>query len=1065
VLVTEAPGYVLRVGADELDAVRFERHATAGRGALESGDIAKALESLGAALDLWRGDAFADFAYESFAATEIARLHEWRAAAEEDRVEAMLIGGDHVGALAAVGGLVATYPLRERLRALQIRVLYSTGRQAEALRAFDQTRRLLAEELGLDPGRELQVLHRRVLEQDPTLDVAWPPQRRPAPTPSPSTTTATARRSAFVGRDDALAEVHRAVEEARAGRTRLALIEGEPGIGKTSLATEVVSRADASGFRACWGRCHDDEGAPPLWPWVQILRALEVDSDALPGHLRAILASVLSDFGATADSDLAPDVARFQLFEAVREVIERAASARPVILIVDDLQWADVSSQRLLRFLTVELHDVPLLLVATFRNTEENMNGALGDTLADVVRRSDVRRIVLAGLSQDDVAELIRLTTTVPEPDVTRIASAVHERTDGNPFFATEIMRLMQSEHRLDRPEATRDVPAAVSDVIRRRVGRLPDDVQTVLGVAAVIGRQFDLDVLAGASGLDAERTLDTLEAALLSRLVVQNAPARYQFAHALVRETLYSDLSPPRRVRLHGRVAATIESIWHADLQSHYHELAHHYGHSPTTVGDQALRYAALAAEQATARMAFDEAVALWRGALIALEHTQGVTLQAHARCLLELAAAERRAGNLVASATVHDQALAAARRLGDDQLLAEAAIAYGEVGLWQVRRYGTVDEHVVNALSDALDRLGEHDSTPRAQLLTSLAVALYYGEGGGARCQSLVRDAASIARRLGDTGLLFTSLVELIVMLDAEPDQTEQLAVAAELATTPGVGLPLESLSAAATRVARVGLARGDAAAFYREVEEFTRRATAARQPELLLWATWARTSVAFLSDRLDEAERLAGEAFALHQQLGIWGAQEAYSIHLVSIWREQGRMTAMAPLVEPLLAEFAHPGAAKLRGMFAIDRGALHEVAALLGPDPIPRTRDFTWLAETCITAELAATANLPCRTELYDLLLPFNGRVVTMDATFLCLGAVAHYLGMLAASLNRPDAARQHLQDAIVLNEAIEAAPWIRRSRAALADVEQRRSQRSEAISAASLSAAAWSSDRG
>jgi len=355
-------------------------------------------------------------------------------------------------------------------------------------------------------------------------------------------------------------------------------------------------------------------------------------------------------------------------------------------------------------------------------------------------------------------------------------------------------------------------------------------------------------------------------------------------------------------------------------------------------------------------------------------------------------------------------------------------------------------------------LDRLGEHDSTLRAQLLTGLAVALYYSEGGGARCQSLVRDAVSIARRLGDTSLLATSLVELIVMLDAEPDQTEQLAVAAELATMPRVGLPLESLSTAVSRVARVGLARGDADAFYREVDEFTRRAIAARQPELLLWSTWARTSVAFLRDRLDDAERLAGEAFALHQQLGIWGAQESYSVHLVLIWREQGRMAAMAPLVEPLLAEFVHPSAAKLRGMFAVERGALHEVAALLGPDPIPRARDFTWLAESCVTADLAAAASLPCRAELYDLLLPFDGRVVTMDATFLCLGAVAHYLGLLAASLGRLDAARQHLQDAVHLNEAIQAAPWTRRSLAALAGLGRDETSVPRTISVASVAEA-------
>jgi hypothetical protein len=300
---------------------------------------------------------------------------------------------------------------------------------------------------------------------------------------------------------------------------------------------------------------------------------------------------------------------------------------------------------------------------------------------------------------------------------------------------------------------------------------------------------------------------------------------------------------------------------------------------------------------------------------------------------------------------------------------------------------------------------------------------------------------------------------------MLDAEPDQTEQLAIAADVATMTGTELSQESRFAATARIARVALARGDAQTFYRDVEEFTGRAIAARQPDLMLWSTWARTSVAFLQDRLDEAEHLAGEAFAFHQRLGIWGAQETYATHLVLIWREQGRLAAMAPLVEPLLAQFVHPSAAKLRGMFVMDRGSLHEIAALLGPDPVPRSRDFTWLAESCVTAELAAAARLPCRTELYDLLLPFDGRVVTMDATFLCLGAVAHYLGLLAASLDRLDAARQHLQDAVHLNEGIQAAPWTRRSRAALADLPEQRSRSPRPITVSPVSSAVDRTDSG
>jgi DNA-binding SARP family transcriptional activator len=1038
VLVTEAPGYVLRVSGDDVDAVRFEHHATAGRRALESGDVGTALESLEAALRLWRGDAFADFAYESFAAMEIARLHERRAAAEEDRVEAMLIASDHVGALAAVGRLVAEYPLRERLRALQIRVLYSAGRQAEALRAFEETRRLLADELGLEPGRELQVLHRQVLNHDVALEGIRPVARarREEERPPPASHGSG---SSFVGRIAALRRVEAVVEGALGGRSSLVLIEGEPGIGKTRLMTEVAARVREQGMRVCWGRCHDDEGAPPLWPWVQVLRELRRGDDGLPDHLRSILAALLPELGSPPDDDLAADAARFRLFDGVREAIEQSAMQSPVMIVIDDAHWADASSLRLLRFLSVELRDVPAVAVVAFRNTEPTATPAFADTLAEMSRRAGVDRLPLSGLSQRDVADLLRQTTDLAGPEVDGIALRLQQRTNGNPFFVTELIRLMQSEHRLesaDVAETAGDVPLAVADVIRRRIARLPDDVQTVLGVAAVIGRTFDLGVLAHACGLDVERTLEVLEVALATRIAVADEPGRYRFTHALVTETLYADLAPARRVRLHARVASAIETMWIADLEPHYNELVHHYGRAPAALSEHALRYARLAAEQATRRLAYDEAATQWMVALDALERGGYATPITRARLLLELANAEQCAGNLARATTAHDEALAAAQRSGDVALLAEVALAYGEIGLWQVRRYGVVDEPVVHAITDALQRFDAGDSVFRAQLLTGLAMAIYYRDGERERCRSLAREAVSMARRLGDTALLATSLVEFIMMLDSTPDSTEQLDAASELAALETSGLPRETASSVPMRLARLALAHGNASTLERDVDAVARRAAAARHPDEQLWTTWAQTTIAFLQDRLEDAERLAGEAFRLHERLGIWGAHESYATHMVFIWREQGRLAEVAPMIEPLLASSIHPSASKLRGIFVVERGAAHEIEALLGPDPIPRSRDFTWLTDACLTAELAAAADLPCRAELYDLLQPFGDRVVTMEASFLCLGAVAYYLGQLAASLGRSDDAQVQFERAVAINDAIGARPWSRRARARL-----------------------------
>jgi DNA-binding SARP family transcriptional activator len=1036
VVVTEAPGYALRVAPDQVDGWRFERLAAEAHRGLERGDAVGALRTLDAALGVWRGSAYADFAYEPFAVAEIARLHELRSAAEEDRVESMLLIGDKSGALAALEPLIAAAPLRERLRALRMRVLYRSGRQAEALRAFDETRRLLAEELGVEPGRELQLLHRQMLEQDPALDISesvvW---TTPAVT-APVRLSRPGPRPAFVGRVDALNRLRAAMEDAAAGRSRMVLVEGEPGIGKTRLGAELETMARQSGVPTCWGRCHDDEGAPPLWPWVQVLRALGV-AESPSVHARPVLAALLPELGPAMHDDVAADAARFRLYDVVREAVDQAVADRPAIVILDDAHWADASSLRLLRFLAVELREAPVLIVVTFRNTEESTQDAFGDTLADIARQPAAERLLVTGLSEHAVADLLRLTTTIPEDAVGGIAANLHQRTSGNPFFITELIRLMESERRWDDGGEAVDVPVAVGDVIRRRIRRLPDDIQTVLGVAAVIGRRFELDVLAHACGLDTDRTLDVLEAALVTRVVVEEAPGRYRFAHALVTETLHHDLGSARRARLHGRVAAAIEWTARADLSPRYSELAHHYANATSASSEQALGYARLAAEQAASRLAYDEAVGQWRAALAALDHCGGGTPAVRTHLLFDLAAAQRSAGNLAAGTAVNDEALAVARRSNDPALMAEAALAFGEVGLWQVRRYGTVDEHVVEVIEHALRGIGDSDSVLRARLLTGLSVALYYRDAERARGLSLVRDAVAIARRLNEPAVLAVSLVELIVMLDALPDQADQLAAAAELAALATADLPREAASGAVLRVARVALASGDASNLEREVDEFAAQTKAARHPDELLWATWAQTSIAFLQDRLDDSERLAGEAFNLHQRVGIWGAHEAYALHMVLIWREQGRLTAMAPSIEPLLASWVHPNAAKLRATIAIERGAPEAVAVLMGSDPVPRSRDFTWLVDMCITAELAAAAELSCRHELYETLLPFHDRVVTMDATFICMGAASYYLGLLAASLGRNDDARHHLEHAVALNEAVGAIPWSRRARSLVA----------------------------
>jgi DNA-binding SARP family transcriptional activator len=1035
VLVTEAPGYRLGLDADAIDAVRFERLAAEGREHLLAGRHAAAVTQFDAALALWRGEALAEFRFEAFAAADVARLDELRVTTEEDRVEAHLAACEHTAIAGSLEALVARHPLRERLRAQQMLTLYRMGRQAESLRVYDDMRRVLAEELGVEPGPQLREVFRQVLEQDPALDVC-----RTSPgvveavalPPVPSRASVVTPQDAFVGRARALEVLQEAYADAAAGRTRVVLIGGEPGVGKTRLADEAARRVANDGATIAWGRCQEDVGMPALWPWEQVLRATATTSSAATS-----IAALLDQPDTPVDSTV-PDFARFRLYNLFASTLQERASRAPTVVILDDLQWADPSSLRLLRYLAVELSTASLLIVATFHEPGVRGPGPLQAALADLVRHTKVARVTLDPLTVDDVAELLR-GADVSVDDVDAIATDLHHRTDGNAFFVTEVLRLLASEHALDESaglELSSDIPLVVGDVIRRRLSRLPDDVQAVLTVAAIIGREFDLDLLHRVAGLGADDAFELLEAAVMAGTIVEVKLGEYRFGHGLVHETLYDDLSPGRRTRLHLRVAEVIEVSVPTHAYARVSQLAHHFAMAGAT--DAASRYAQLAAEQAERSLAHDDAAAYWNAALTYMgEATDEQSHAARSRLLLRLAAAYLGAGDAAKSDDANNRALDAAEASGDVALIAEAALAYGEVALWQARPYGTVDERVIAAIALALE-FPVADGL-RARLLVAYAIARYYQEDARDEILEYVREATRLARAIDDAELLVQALFELLIMLDPLPDRSEQLAAAEEIESYLGGDLPFSLQVAARMRVARVKLACGETATLEPDVFGSAQRAREMHSVQFELWSTWACAGVEFIRGALDDAERLANAGFTLHNRLGIWGGAETFALHAMLIWREQDRLVELSPMVEPLLMQAQHPGARKLRAYFAFERGAIEEIATLLGPDPMPPDRDFTWLSEMCVTAELCAAGGLGCVDVLYRELLPFAETVATLDGLFICLGSVEHYLGLLAAASGDVRRAVQHLESAINCNDRIAAAPWSVRSRMALADL--------------------------
>jgi DNA-binding SARP family transcriptional activator len=812
ILVSRPPGYAI-AGSDAgvtVDAWAFENAVTLGAAQNEP---EAAYEIYGDALRLWQGPAYAEFRDESWAAPEIARLEELRTATREHQQQAALDLGRHAAAIGQLEAMVSEHPLQEESWRLLALALYRSGRQAEALGAVRRARAVLAEEIGVDPGPALQQLEADLLRQDPGLD--WqPPNGRPervsvddpaeprvpapraTPPETPSQTASAAPtppgnarpNSTWIGIHSAgaaptgvpavvavdgaqaavlpgrEAELARILAAARSGR-RLVLLSADPGGGKTALAGSAAATLSADGWRLAWGNCPEADGAPAAWAWSEVLKALRPElPDADPA-----LGPLLDDQVTTASGDAM--AGRFQLHRAVAQSVAGVAATRPVLLVLDDLHRADDETISILLATLGAAREGQLLVLGTYRSDEttEALSAALGH-----VARYEPERLHLTGLPLPAIAELVR-TTAGPDVDDETVL-AIADRTDGNPFYVRETARLLASEGRL---VATRDVPAGVRDVVRRRLARLPLDAQATLRLAAVVGRTAEVDVLIAASETDEASVLDALEAGLLAGLLDEPAPGAVRFSHVLVRDTVYDDIPRIRRVRLHAKVGIALEEHRPTELPA----LAHHFAQAAGAGHvDAAVRYAVEAAGQAEARFASREAAWLLEQALTALDRASGDVRRERIEVLLPLVRAEIRAAGLIRAREVRAEAISLAREIDDLDLVVEAITAWDVPTAWNVQEYGTADLELIASIRDLLVQLPDQDSPRRCRLMWNLVAEM---SGGDTVVESdqISRDAVAMARRLGDPELIALALNARYFALFGEADARERDDLAQEL------------------------------------------------------------------------------------------------------------------------------------------------------------------------------------------------------------------------------------------------------------------------------------------
>ena len=594
VLVSEAPGYVLRIPPEQIDVHRFAALVAAARTAAAAGDHVTALDRFDAALALWRGPALAGVGPDDEVRPIVVRLEEERAAAIEDRFDALLALGRHTEVVPALQAAVDEHPMRERLWAQLALALYRCSRQADALRALTTARSTLLDELGLDPGPELRELESRILAQDPVL---LAPAVVVAPAPAVVVRTDQPRVE-LVGREAEWRALTDALGAAASSGAQLVLVEGEPGIGKSTLCDAFLAHAAANGWRTAVGRCVEPGLSPSLWPAAEVVRTLIEQA----GSVDAIDDLPLYRF--VTDNTLAGGPSSsVELADQFVDLLDRLAPG-PLVVLLDDVHWADRATLDVTTLALERLGPRPILLLAAFRPPDLVPGSLLGDALGRLVRAVPSTRIGMSPLASDDVARLMELTTgAAPSPE---IAARVHERAGGNPLFVTELARLAGERGLSEEAE----VPAAIRDVVRSRLAQLPERATAELQVAAVLGERFELRTVMAASERTPDDCLDALDAAIVTRILVPSGDG-FRFAHALVRDAVLADVTTLRLARLHQRAADALVALY-GDGADVAEPVAHHRLAAATVADPVVVARAAVRASD----------VARWRNALDTAEH-----------------------------------------------------------------------------------------------------------------------------------------------------------------------------------------------------------------------------------------------------------------------------------------------------------------------------------------------------------------------------------------------------------------------------------------------------------
>jgi len=841
----------------------------------------------------------------------------------------------------------------------------------------------------------------------------------------------------FVGREKEMDELRAGLEDSLSGRGRLMMLVGEPGIGKTRTSEEFATYARLRNVQVLWGRCYEGEGAPAYWPWVQIIRSYvhdkepkELMSEMGPGA--ADIAEVVSEVkerlpGLPAPPTLEPEQARFRLFDSITTFLKNASKDKPLMVVLDDMHWADKPSLLLLQFLAKELRGSRLMVLGTYRDVELRRQHPLAQTLGELNRENLSQRVLLRGLTENDVRRFVEVTAGTSPPD--GLVAAVYKETEGNPFFVNEIVRLLVADGRLEHAESVSSwsvtIPQSVKEVVGRRLDHLSEECNRVLTIGAVIGREFGLRLIEKVSEVKGDRLLEALEEAMGARVIAElpRTTDQYWFSHALIRETLYEELSTTRRVRLHRQIGEALEEM---DAEGNLPQLAYHFAEAaPGGDIEKAVEYARKAGEKAVALYAWEDAVAQFERALQVLDLQTSVDESLRCDLLLALADARFGTGDEQAGQETYKRASDVARHLKEGDRFALAALGYS-----RSFSVGNIDETVTALLKEALVALSEADSALRARLLSRLGRELYFGFLE--ESERLKQEGVEVARRVGDKRALVEALFNRMWGVGNELRGAEnRIRESSEMIRLAEETGDRQMASFAVFQLITNRMIVGDAEGAVADLEHYARVAAELRMPQFDWQLQLMRGMRAMFAGTVTEAEELAQRALAVGQRVNPDVAMQMFGAQIYAIRREQGRLAEMEPGIKGFVQ--LYPAIPAWRTALAFNyaerdmsEDARAEFETLASDDFGIFPRDGNWPIAIALLAETCAVLGDQERAAyLYNELLPVGDRSIIVGACVDCYGSTHRLLGLLATTMERWEDAERHFQDAIEMNTRMNA----------------------------------------